>query len=369
MSKSWQKVYLTLTNFIAKHPDVEIEASHIRLPESVRPEFYMMFNNVKTAFIKQKIPDLLNDTQIIGKNYIGIERELIKLNNLESISVTPAIYRFLHDPIDGLGRDLFDLLFDLLKKNIDNKTFEERALVNIKAAFESLYQIGYEKWVILSLMKLFETDKLFQVSTREFYTHEFRLNFLEKMIVPRPQESKNLLFKHNREIVAFTVPDLLVHSTKVKKYISLRSQIGEAFSIASDASENREWYPIDSIKDLVTGLTLVYLADSHDDISLVADAEKICRPDLIIECRGQNGWYQKEILEKIKLHRDTIKPRLGMFIVSREPVLEYGNKELGEGIQLLSVGFDQTKLEPIIMMMNKKGKGERKHNPIKLVSK
>ena len=51
MPNTWQEAYSKLTDFIAEHPEVEIEATRRRLPDNVRPEFYRLFSAVRTAFI------------------------------------------------------------------------------------------------------------------------------------------------------------------------------------------------------------------------------------------------------------------------------------------------------------------------------
>jgi hypothetical protein len=112
--------------------------------------------------------------------------------------------------------------------------------------------------------------------------------------------------------------------------------------------------------------------------------EKICVPELIIECMGKKEWAEKDGLEKVKLHHDILKPKLGTYIVSREPVPKEVVKDLVRGkfseeiprepspeqkqptrsepgaealdepeiqakdIHFLSVGFDQTQLTPIV---------------------
>ena len=137
----------------------------------------------------------------------------------------------------------------------------------------------------------------------------------------------------------------------MNKYIATRSQTGKPFGIATNTSEKREWYPLDSITALKPGLTLIYVSDNPEEISLVADAKRICRPDLIIECKVQRDWYEREGLEKVKFHHNSLKPRLGSHLVSSELVPEQVYEELGEAIHILNVGFDQFKLESIIRVL------------------
>jgi hypothetical protein len=294
---------------------------------------------------------------------------------LEKISLPTHLHRFVHNPIDELVRILFDPLFDLLRGEIGTEIFEKRVSSEIELSFRELYRSGYEKWVALSLIKLLQADKLYQVTPRKFLSDYDRLftgasSFEDKEEVPIPKESSCLSFK-DRSTKTFIAPDFIVHLAKVDKNVAFRSEIGLAFASASNATEAREWYNLSPIEVFTSGLTLVYISDNLGEISLVADVESICRPDLIIECEGNKDWYGVEIMESIKLQYNALKPILGMYIVTCEPMPERAYKELmlekvsqapgaaqepvkrKEGIQLLTVGFDESRLEPIVNILRR----------------
>ena len=54
MSNKWRQVYTELTDLIAEHSEVEIGASVVRIPESVRPEFHRLFDTARLTFILQQ---------------------------------------------------------------------------------------------------------------------------------------------------------------------------------------------------------------------------------------------------------------------------------------------------------------------------
>jgi len=62
-----------------------------------------------------------------------------------------------------------------------------------------------------------------------------------------------------------------------------RNQIGiqEGIYNALNASHEREWYPVDVdlLILLASGLTLVYVDERPERVSLIADASKFCKPD------------------------------------------------------------------------------------------
>ena len=356
MVSSWQTAYEELQGFIAEKPEVVIDESMISIPRDVRPEFYQLFDMVRVAFIEEKLSDLFNEAATLSENYTKAEQEVTELLGLDDVLIATGLRRFLRNPRDGLIRGLFNPLFDLLKGKINAETFEQGVSRNIEASFRDSYRLGYKKWLALSLVKLLEADRSLEVSVpsvnlgpeegeRGYYASD------KEHLVPPPNESKHLSFKHEQSST-LTVPDFIVHSAKINRYFALRSEFrAAAVWTASNASEHREWYPLDCVVALRLGLTLIYVADNPEEISLVADAKKICRPELIIEYREQKDWYEKEELEKIKLHHDVLKPRLGTYIVSREQVPDVG--QLGDGIHILTVGFDQSKLEPIISSLMK----------------
>lgn len=353
MPNNWNQLYKELTDFIAKHPEIEIGESVISLPGNVRPEFYNFFNAIRSTIMEEKTPALLKAARVLNDSYTQVEEEVIKLLGLDEVSMNPSLNRFLHDPIDELKRGLFAPLFDLLRARLDNKSFEQKAIQIIGTAFIHLYRTGYEKWIVISLVKLLEADKLFQVTPLKFSSSEEQTRMgdgLTESPVPPLKESKHLKFKDAEDVI-LTVPDLIVHSTKLNGYISFRSQYGRALAKAVDASQKRKWYSLDSIAPMSPDLTLVYVGDNPEELSLVADVNRICRPDIIIETRELKNWYQKEGLEKVKPYHYSLKPTLGTFIVSREPVAEKDMEGLEEGINILTVGFDASKLKPIIDTM------------------
>jgi hypothetical protein len=55
----------------------------------------------------------------------------------------------------------------------------------------------------------------------------------------------------------------------------------------------------------------------------------------------------RRMAEKVRIFRCS-QAQLGTFIISQEPVAEQGLEGNEESIKILTVGFDQPKLEPII---------------------
>ncbi len=169
-------------------------------------------------------------------------------------------------------------------------------------------------------------------------------------------------------------------------------------------SDNREWYYRSSLtRDYGEAVRwpdlMVYASDELEDLALVADYSRICRPDIIIECLEQKDWYQAGGLERVKLTHAMLKPKMGTYVVSLETVPEAALTEIlpqpvaveptpqpgteaaaPEGdaeesapeaasaepeerepaIHILTVGFDSSKLAPIIdaLLPGKEDTGE-----------
>jgi hypothetical protein len=176
---------------------------------------------------------------------------------------------------------------------------------------------------------------------------------------PDAEEAKKLLFKFNSRI-PFITPNFIAHSAKNGGYFSIRSEVGMGGWIADNASNEREWYDLDDM-DQVSGqlvpspeLLLLYVGNNLESLTLIADAVKICRPDLIIDCEVQKDWYSEEKIKNIKLNHEVLKPKIGTYILTKEPLTEQETQRITEfeaEIFLLTIGFDQYKLESIISIL------------------
>jgi len=226
VSESWRKEYIKVTDFISNHPEVKIEPSVVRIGESVRPEFYKLFGAVREAFIKERYQSLVDEAEVLSKHYLQVEEEVIRLLGLERIVPFPRVDNFLRNPMEELIKKLRYPLFDLLKGRMDITGYEQEASSAVTSSFDSLYQQGYEVWMVLSLLKLMEGDKSFRVDTEQYDTDEFFQHGGRGTKVPvhEPEEIKQISFKHN-PVVGILVADQIVHSAKLGGYFSFRPHI------------------------------------------------------------------------------------------------------------------------------------------------
>jgi hypothetical protein len=352
MLDNWYREYTELTDFVTKNPEIEIGMNVASIPENVRPEFYRMFDAVRLAFIKEKYPDIFIDSVTLSDNYLNIEQEVIDLLGLDGISFPLPLYRFLHRPNDLLITELFDPLFHMLKGKINRTQFEQESSVNIESCFKTLYSSGYQKWVALCLVRLLEADKSFRVILRELAPEVLETRVIMEStrveeLVPPPTESRLFSFDHDPDVL-FIVPDIIIHSAKMDKYVALKTGIDTALAVASNASRERKWYPLESLVAPEPGLILMYIANELEDISLVADKESICKPDLILECMGHKEENEKGAFKNMGFLHDMLRPTWGTYIVSREPIPEQKPENQKSDVHLITTDFNRSMLTPVI---------------------
>jgi hypothetical protein len=373
MANNWREEYQKLRDFVINQPDILIEPDRVSIPENVRLEFYRLFDATRSRFAAETSPTLFNDACILSAHYLSLETEVTKILGLAEVILQQPLVWFVKDPADALARDLFDPIFDLLRGKVDIAAFEAKYEPKVKAQLLSLFRSGYEKWVSLALIRLAVPEKLFQVKLRDpgRSEHAHILGQFEalKEDIPPAVESRDISFDHSKDII-FNNPDYIIQADQ--KYLSIRSRLGNPITVGSYVSQKREWLPLNEVTVVEPSSILVYIDGALNEITLVGDKEKICRPDMIIECIDQPDWYTGERPAGIKRQNDTLKPRFGTFLVARQPVPEGAAKNIlteliqqtpeypepipdGKtpvtGINLLTVEFNVQMLEPVINLL------------------
>ena len=363
MPGTWQERLAELEKYILNHPRIVIEETSVTIPESARAEFYRLFNAVRKAFVSEKFPLLDKTTASLSRHYPEVRQDVLRLLELDNIVLAEAIERFIRDPLDALAGLLWSPLFNILKRKIDLVAFETEGVRVIKEAYHFSYYKSYESWLELALLKLFKSKRLQRVpvpAASDSFDHaQSEAIHLKLSPIYAPVESMKLSFVRSQPYTSFTVPDFIIYSEKLGKYVSARAGIHEARWIATDASQNRDWLPIlnEHIKAIFTpGYILIFIADAPEDIALINDVNKICRPDLIIEFRVQEDWYSEQELRNIKFRHDILKPVRGTCIVTREPVPPL-ESDRQDNIHILEVGFNQLKLKPVVDIFNSSDDG------------
>ncbi len=293
----------------------------------------------------------------LSYQYKITENKILEENNLNNILLNPALNRFLHNPTDEIIKEIFHPLFGLLSNNINTESFKSAASKNIILMFNRLFEAGYTKWVTLSIMQLLQAEKYYKVYSPkpEFDDEEVPVHLV--MSPNYPEETETLSF-NLKQFHAFLVPELLFFSEAVDKYIAIRSELTDAISVSDTRPESREWIGFDSARiekgpNFLEQLILFYMDTNLKAISLIADHEKICRPELLIKCVTDDDWYSDYNIAIFQKRHAALTPVLGTYIVSLVATPFWVKEKFGQDcssreIQFLDVGYDVAGLEPVI---------------------
>ena len=368
MSGNFSWAYAELTDFIANHSEIEIGESVTSIPENVRTDFYARFNSARNAFVEEKFPEFLSKAARLQEEYAKATEEAAASFSLEDTPAINSLRRFLRDPMDSLARELFDPLFDLLKKRETLQSFEQRASTAIDGLFPILYRGAYDKWVILSLAMMFDIKTALRIPVRELQPSDRAKSatFAPVEEVPSPVESTSFYFSQPLKTI-FAVPDLILHSARLNRFVGIRSEFREGICHAPNASGERDWYPADAdlLRLLANGLSLIYVAENPESISLIADVARFCRPDIVLWCIDSGTTSREEAIKIMAIVEERLRPVKGSYVVATEswptidnavpsPALETQGDGVSSGIAILTAGFDRSKLDPIIDALHNK---------------
>jgi hypothetical protein len=358
MSHGFLEAYGKLKDFVKAHPEIEIGESVTSIPEEVRPGFYGLFNATRDAFVREKFPSHLSRARVLQKEYEKAAEDASRWLSLEDPPTVNPLRRFLNDPKDCLARELFDPLFDLLKGRKTADEIETAVSPGVDELFSAVFRGGYEKWAVLSLLSLLEVGDSLRVDVRSLNPGERTKPAAQAPLdeVPAPQKAIRFFFSQPRNAI-FAVPDFLAYSPRLGRFIGIRSEFQEAAYNALNANPGREWnaIDIDLLILLSKGLTLIYISEKAEEIALVADVAKFCRPDMILWCVDTQSMNRHEVASVMERADRRLKPSKGSYIVandewaeSEEGDLQHQTGKNASGIHSLAVGYSRKKLLPIV---------------------
>ena len=362
MPESFNQAYARLNDYIAMHPEVEIGESVISIPQEVRAGFYAKFNAARAAFVEEKFPLLLDRAGLLQENYRREEERLADLLSWEDPPMVSPVQRFLRSSRDSLERELFDLLFDLLKGRESIGSFEQKGSERIAALWPVVFRGGYEKWVVLALLRTLQPDKALRVNIRPLSPGERAKSaaYAPSAEIPAPEESGSFLFSQPRNAI-LAVPDLIIHSAVLQRFIGIRSEFSQGMYNAFSANPGREWFPVttDLLVLLECGLTLVYLANRAEEIALISDVSKFCRPDMVLWCLDLQSIDPIEAYERMMIVDSRLQPLKGCFVIATEswpeekvhPAWDEGNPR----VRLVCAGYDTARLKTVLDALGEEG--------------
>jgi hypothetical protein len=349
----WRERYIDLRNLFSKCARVQTSDGHAyNLWLHLKGEnFFDYFDEVRRIFVEENFSEVLNELELLSRSYKKVEGELygtLQLNQILLSKSSKDLERFLHDPKEQLIRELFDILISFWRK--DPETFEKEALERIRSSLQYLYPLAYEKWVELSIVKLLNPKKVFYVPLYEEYTPMDimkRAPTIVKEHVPFPEES-TCLFLEREGFCTLIVPDFIIYSARLCRFVAFKSRLRPALWIALNPPEKRDYILVEQIEEKVyphPSLT-IYMDRVLENLSLIADATRIYVPDLMINIHASGA--KREELLKAKIYHKILKPKMGTFVVSKDPLPEHLCEEFKEtNLYFLTADLECSKLDAI----------------------
>lgn len=359
--KEWWKIYKELESFIEANTEIIIQKDNVVIPKDIRPIFYELFDKFRDTIIYEEFTGLLKKAESLSKAYLKDEHELMNLLSLEKVLMSSDVKRFLYEPQKQLSREIFDLIFDLLNGKIDIENFVKTAKVNVNSSFNHLYKQGFKKWIFISLIKQFKPDKIFYVPVNRPTSGQIiKHRFQDKEGIPHPVETKQIAFEVGGNEILL-VPDVIIHSTILNKYVAFRTELGRATWEVENLNSNRQWYAIASviqkhgISDLRPDL-LLYTSENIREISLVADSKNICRPDIIVEYiddLDNNKVALDEKLQGIDFYNKVLEPTLGNVLLSMQDINGFKQDVSAGNSNLVQINYNNPQFDNIINLAKK----------------
>ncbi len=364
MPDMWEKAFTELNEFTQAHPEIKLDTDHMSIPIGVRSEFWHLFENAGEALLGEYFPVVKEGVEKLNWNYVKLKEDIIKQLNLKGSTAPSPREAFMCKPSNALvkgrqGNALINLLID----KADFSELKTSAARTIENVFASQGQQGYENWVCLALLKLLHSSRVLEVKFKKI-TPTYILNF-SPVEIPEPMEMDIFPLQENKNEALVMPVDFIADAAKC--FVGFKMNVNsfqDSKRPAVKLSRNREWIPNGGLGRIMPGMTLIYNGSNPHDIALVSDKLRICRPDLILECRWESGWFNQKAISDIKSHHDVLNPRLGTFIISNEVVSEEMFDEVSRSlahaelplndarspksnIKLLNVGFSANRLQPL----------------------
>ena len=139
------------------------------------------------------------------------------------------------------------------------------------------------------------------------------------------EDGKKLVFD-NLVRASFVVPGALVYSTRVNAYVSVKSRWYLARWQAKLWNEKLEWLETKKLwREYGTGNLwpdmMIHMTDDRpEDLKMLADYYRVARPDMVVEYMEEDDWYDAKRLETVMRHNYVLNPRMGSYVISRATV-------------------------------------------------
>jgi hypothetical protein len=337
---NWRRKYRLLGDFIAAHPEIVLKKAEVSIPQNLREEFYSHFDRVRRAVVEDRYSTLPVDVEALCDNFIRIEKEVVELLRLNSISMPTDLSIFLHNPKEGLIRVLYNRLFDVLQGKLSLDDFEEQSASDLKAAAAVLFRLGYEWWASLALIKLLDPDEAFRVD----FDDEFKLVL---------REIREISFGRQAHHPTMRIPEFVIRSRRLGKYVAIKMALAreiETFVVTIKPPVRPRKKTGDTSLALDSRVMLLFFMPSIDKIPVVADIYEctLTSPSWMVEYVTGNELNDAMAMEDVENRLNALKPELGTCLVLIDAEDEAGLAQIQGNICPVAAGFDQAKLQAVV---------------------
>ena len=336
--ENWRQSYDELKDYVSSHPSIIINRREMFIPDDLHTEFYRLFDRVRERYIMELYPTVVPEGSLLSHEFKTTGEQTLACLNLKEVKITPKLERFLRDPLQGLMCELFDPLFRVLQGITDLAAFERVSAGIIGDSARTFLHRGYLHWTSLSMMRLLAPDEINfvpvpdETADNDLSTGVTRPGWYTVEIPDMaPDETLSLDVSPHTPVL---VPKVILHSPGLNTYVSIGTDFYEVYRRGDGLSQKMEWLSIAQIRQ---GFGLgdqwpdicIYLSDEAKELRVVNDWSVIARPDIIIEVMEAGDWHEKGGVESVKRHHAILKPRLGSFVICRQPLPPSTAKTLG----------------------------------------
>ncbi len=266
---------------------------------------------------------------------------MIKALKIEHIELPVDLVSFLHNPREGMVRWLYNRLFEMIQGKITLEEFEEMAENDLASTTFEMYELGYEVWVIFTLIILLEPDETYAV-------------LLDDNFDPYPGKLTEIAFGRQFNHSSKRIPELILHSKKLKKYAAIKFPLAREIAGYLIPPEMPHKMLRDRTGDtsyvLDKRVMFLSLMDSLEKIPVFAELQerKIKSPDLMIEFHGPQDFLDEDKITEMKIRLELMKPKLGAAAMLIDTEAEKTASSFPQGMDVFSAGFDRNILAKVI---------------------
>jgi hypothetical protein len=338
-TNSWKAIYESLDNYIKNHSEIVINKEEISIPSEVRDEFYRRFDDIRKAVVDACYSTLPVDVEMLSANYMQVEKEVIELLKLDSISMPVDLFSLLHNPKEGIVRVLYSRLFDLLQGKIKLEDFEQGAREDVQSGSADLYRLGYEHWAALTLIKMLDPDEAYGVDL-DMENHPFLAQL------------KTLAFGRQAHHPTIRIPEIVIHSRTVNKYLAVKMALArelDAYYVQYVPPVRPKRPTGDSSLAMDPRAMIFSIMSGPEDIPVIAELydRQIKSPDLILEFVTAGELENEAMVAQARRHHEIMQPKLGICLLVMDAGGPSSREIILDAVYAQEIGFNRSNLLPI----------------------